>query len=65
MAVRRELGRRPLCINKKVPPPFFHLTPGTFGEDCVYGIRAGAAGLVSELDAAEVTLGPLLSCLGQ
>ena len=29
------------------------------------GIRAGAVGLVAELDAAEITLGPLLALLGR
>lgn len=28
------------------------------------GIRAGAVGLIAELDAAEITLGPLLAVLG-
>lgn len=32
----------------------------SFGEDCVFGIRAGVVGLVAELDAAEAAFRPLL-----
>jgi len=36
----------------------------SFGEDCVNRIRAGVVGLIAELDAAKVALGPLLSLSG-
>ena len=35
-----------------------------FGEDCDYGIGAGSAGVVAELDAAKITFGMLLTLLG-
>ena len=35
----------------------------SFGEDCVYGIRAATMGLVAELDASEISFRPLLPVL--